>query len=89
MCSFKNIWKHQTCSLTINIQNDSEYNDFVCNSLVDIYVKCESMEDAWKVFHKMQSPNVVLWTSILGGCTMHGLDKEALKHCEQMCEEGV
>ncbi len=20
---------------------------------------------------------------------MHGLDKEALKHCEQMCEEGV
>ncbi len=33
--------------------------------------------------------NVVLWTTILGGCAMHGHDKEALKHFEQMCEEGI
>jgi hypothetical protein len=25
-------------------------------------------------------------TYILGGCAMHVLDKEALKHFEQMCE---
>jgi pentatricopeptide repeat protein len=33
--------------------------------------------------------NVVLWITILGGCAMHGHDKEALKHFEQMCEDGI
>ncbi len=30
-----------------------------------------------------------LGLTILGGCAMHGLGKEALKHFEWMCEEGV
>jgi pentatricopeptide repeat protein len=59
------------------------------SSLIDMYVKCASMEDAWKVLHKMPSPIGVLWTTILGGSAMHGHDKEVLKHFEQMCEEGV
>jgi pentatricopeptide repeat protein len=28
---------------------------FVGSSLVDMYAKCGSIEDAWKVFHKMPS----------------------------------
>jgi pentatricopeptide repeat protein len=47
------------------------------------------MEDVWTMFTKMPSQNVVTWNAILGGCTMHGLGNEALKHFEQMCEEGV
>ncbi len=62
---------------------------FVGSSLVDMYAKCGSMEDAWSVFNKMPSRDVVTWTAILGGCAMHGHGKEALKHFEQMCEEGV
>jgi pentatricopeptide repeat protein len=62
---------------------------FVANSLIDMYAKCGSMEDAWSVFNKMPSRDVVTWTTILGGCAMHGHGKEALKHFEQMCEEGV
>ncbi|CAM6018447.1 unnamed protein product [Sphagnum balticum] len=62
---------------------------FVANSLIDMYAKCGSMEDAWSVFNKMPSRDVVTWTIILGGCAMHGHGKEALKHFEQMCEEGV
>jgi pentatricopeptide repeat protein len=27
----------------------------VCNSLIDIYAKCGSIEDAWTVFNKMPS----------------------------------
>jgi pentatricopeptide repeat protein len=27
----------------------------VCNSLIDIYTKCGSIEDAWTVFNKMPS----------------------------------
>ncbi|CAN5956074.1 unnamed protein product [Sphagnum jensenii] len=62
---------------------------FVGSSLVDMYAKCGSMEDAWSVFNKMPSRDVVTWTTILGGCAMHGHGKEALKHFERMCEEGV
>jgi pentatricopeptide repeat protein len=57
------------------------------SSLIDMYVKCASMEDAWKVLHKMPSPIGVLWTTILGGSAMHGHDKKVLKHFEQMCEK--
>ncbi|CAK9861256.1 unnamed protein product, partial [Sphagnum jensenii] len=62
---------------------------FVGSSLVDMYAKCGSMEDAWSVFNKMPSRDVVTWTTILGGCAMHGHGKEALKHFERMCEKGV
>ncbi|CAK9225565.1 unnamed protein product [Sphagnum troendelagicum] len=62
---------------------------FVMNSLIDMYAKCGSMEDAWRVFRKMPSRDVVTWTVILGGCAMHGHGKEALKLFEQMCKEGV
>jgi len=32
---------------------------------------------------------VLTWNAILGGCAMHGHGREALKHFEWMCEEGV
>jgi pentatricopeptide repeat protein len=71
------------------IESGWNSNVLAGSSLIDMYVKCASMEDAWKVLHKMPSPIGVLWTTILGGSAMHGHDKEVLKHFEQMCEEGV
>ncbi len=71
------------------IQSGLELDVFVGNSLVDMYAKCGSMEDARSVFNKMPSRNVVTWTAILGGCAMHGHGKEAIKHFQQMCEEGI
>jgi pentatricopeptide repeat protein len=68
------------------IRSGWDSNVFVENSLVEMYAKCGSMEDAWKVFNKMISQDVVTWNAILGGCAMHGHGKEALKHFEQMCE---
>jgi pentatricopeptide repeat protein len=59
---------------------------FVVNSLVDLYAKCGIIKDAWRVFNKMPSQDVVIWNAMLGGCAMHGHGKEALKHFEQMCE---
>jgi pentatricopeptide repeat protein len=46
---------------------------FVGNSLVDMSTKCGSMEDAWRVFNKMPSQNVVTWNAMvlmLGQCTL-------------------
>jgi pentatricopeptide repeat protein len=72
-----------------SIQSSCKSDVYVGCSLVDMYAKCGSMEDAWRVFNKMPSHDVVSWNAILGGCAKHGHGKEALRHFEQMCEEGV
>ncbi|CAM6018630.1 unnamed protein product, partial [Sphagnum balticum] len=46
------------------IQNGCESNVFVGSSLVDMYAKCGSMEEAWRVFNKLPSCDVVSWTAI-------------------------
>ncbi|KAH9571029.1 hypothetical protein CY35_02G072600 [Sphagnum magellanicum] len=62
---------------------------FVGNSLIDMYAKCGSLEDALKVFNKMPSRDVVTWNAMIGGYAIYGHGKEALKQFEQMREEGV
>jgi pentatricopeptide repeat protein len=39
------------------IEHGLEPNVFVGSSLVDMYGKCGSLEDAWSVFNKMPSGN--------------------------------
>ncbi len=58
---------------------------FVRSTLVDMYAKCGSMEDAGRVF-KMSSWNVASWNAILGACTIHGHHKEPLKHFHWICQ---
>jgi len=71
------------------IQSGLESDVFVGSSLVNMYAKCGSMEDASRVLNKMPSQTVVTWNAILGGCAMNGYGKEAHKYFEQMCAEGV
>ncbi|CAK9202979.1 unnamed protein product [Sphagnum troendelagicum] len=71
------------------IKSGWDSNVFVGNSLIDMYAKCGSLEDALKVFNKMPSRDVVTWNAMIGGYAIHGHGKEALKQFEQMHEEGV
>ncbi|CAK9213865.1 unnamed protein product [Sphagnum troendelagicum] len=69
------------------IESGWDSNVFVGNSLVDMYAKCGSMEDAQTVFNKMPSHDVISWNAILGGCAMHGHGNEALKLFEQILHD--
>ncbi|KAH8939546.1 hypothetical protein BDL97_15G042500 [Sphagnum fallax] len=71
------------------IKSGWDSNVFVGNSLIDMYAKCGSLEDALKVFNKMPSRDVVTWNAMIVGYAIHGHGKEALKQFEQMREEGV
>jgi pentatricopeptide repeat protein len=72
------------------IESGCESDVFVGNSLVDMYAKCGSMEDACKVFNKMSSRDVISWNAMLPGFAMHDVHgNKALEHFEQMFEEGV
>ncbi|CAM6061073.1 unnamed protein product [Sphagnum tenellum] len=47
---------HSGCEFD-SIQTHYEYDVFVGNNLVDMYAKCGSMADAWRLFSKMHSHN--------------------------------
>ncbi|PON55172.1 DYW domain containing protein [Trema orientale] len=59
------------------------------SSLVDMYSKCGSLEDARMIFKQASSPNVVLWTSMVSACALHGQGREAIRIFELMIKEGV
>ncbi|CAK9265653.1 unnamed protein product [Sphagnum jensenii] len=62
---------------------------YVVNSLVDIYAKCGSMEDAWRVFNKMPSQNMVTWTAVIVGHVKCREGQKALELFQQMQHEQI
>ncbi len=62
---------------------------FVGNSLVDMYAKCGSIEDAWRVFNKMPSRNVVTWNAMVLGHVKCGQGQKALELFQQMEQQAV
>jgi len=51
----------------------------VGNSLVDMYAKYGSMEDAWKAHNKMPSRNVVTWNAMIFRYVRCGQGRKALE----------
>ncbi|KAJ7539561.1 hypothetical protein O6H91_11G100200 [Diphasiastrum complanatum] len=64
-------------------------NTILGSCLVDMYAKCGSINDAWRVFNHMPARDVLSWNAMLGGYAMHGLGKEAFRLFEKMCRNDV
>jgi pentatricopeptide repeat protein len=71
------------------IQTGCESDVFVGSSLVDMYAKCGSIEDTWRVFNKMPSRNVVTWSTIILAHVKCGQGRKELGLFQQMQQEGV
>ncbi|KAH8956155.1 hypothetical protein BDL97_07G024500 [Sphagnum fallax] len=71
------------------IQTGCESDAFVGSSLVGMYAKCGSIEDAWRVFNKMPSENVVTWSTMILGHVQCGQGQKALGQFQEMKQEGV
>ena len=59
------------------------------NALIDLYAKCGTIEDTYKVFDKIPRRDVVSWTAMIMGHAIHGRGKEALNLFEQMRLSGT
>lgn len=55
-----------------------EFDIFLLNNLVTMYVKCRSLKNARQVFDKMPERNDVSWNAIIAGCVHNGDGEEAL-----------
>eukprot|EP01018_Ginkgo_biloba_P026248 Gb_03927 [translate_table: standard] len=64
-------------------------NVFVGSALVDMYVKCMSIEDARLIFDKMSERNVVSWTAMISGYARNGYVDEALQLFQEMPNRNV
>ncbi|KAF9614679.1 hypothetical protein IFM89_019807 [Coptis chinensis] len=61
----------------------------VCNTLIDMYIKCGCLEIARDVFYEMKERTVVSWSAMIGGYAMHGQAEEALKLFSKMSRIGI
>ncbi|KAM0992497.1 hypothetical protein ACFX13_010900 [Malus domestica] len=59
------------------------------SSYIDMYAKCGSLNDARMIFKQTGDLNVVLWTSMISACALHGQGKEAVQLFELMIKEGI
>ena len=62
---------------------------YVITALVDMYAKCGSINDARKGFDYLREPDIVLWTSMLGGYVSNGENEAALSLYCRMQMEGI
>ncbi|KAJ0972340.1 hypothetical protein J5N97_020299 [Dioscorea zingiberensis] len=64
-------------------------NTYVGSTLVDMYSKCGSLEEAKKVFDEMLEKDVVSYNSMIAGLAMNGRSSEAVKLFQEMVEAGL
>ncbi|XP_062098362.1 pentatricopeptide repeat-containing protein At1g08070, chloroplastic-like [Humulus lupulus] len=66
-----------------------EADGFIGNALVDMYAKCGSIDQAFKVFQGMKRRDVYSYTAIIVGLAMHGEAKRALDIFFDMPQRGI
>lgn len=71
------------------IKEGIERNIIVDNALLDMYVKCGSIETALNLFDSMRHRNVISWSTMIGGYAMNGESEKALALFSRMQKEGV
>ena len=81
--------KGQELHVKIKSQKVFYANLVVGNALIDMYIKCDSLERAKHVFNEIPNRDTVSWTTIIAGYVEHGYGKEALKFFVWMQVKGI
>ncbi|CAJ2638704.1 unnamed protein product [Trifolium pratense] len=68
------------------IVNGFEYNLFSMIGVMNFYVKCGEIDDAYRVFERMSEKDLVSWTSLVAGYAQNGFHERALDLFFQMQE---
>ncbi|KAH7294823.1 hypothetical protein KP509_27G020400 [Ceratopteris richardii] len=71
------------------IENELELDVVIGSALVDMYVKCDSLEDARMLFDSLAHRDVITWSTIISGYALLGAAKEALILFQQMLQQQV
>ncbi|OVA13259.1 Pentatricopeptide repeat [Macleaya cordata] len=61
----------------------------LCNALIGMFAKCGDVDEAVRVFRKMNEKTIVSWTSVIVGLAMHGRGAEAVSFFDEMRRVGM
>ncbi|XP_058772532.1 putative pentatricopeptide repeat-containing protein At1g69350, mitochondrial [Vicia villosa] len=61
-------------------------DEFVQNSLMDMYSKCGFVDSAYKIFNKIRKKSIVTWNCMICGFSQNGVSLEALNLFDEMYE---
>ncbi|XP_024515051.1 pentatricopeptide repeat-containing protein At3g53360, mitochondrial-like [Selaginella moellendorffii] len=80
---------HSHASNSRGFKLEASFAIHLANAMVDLYGKCESLEDARRVFDSMEQHDIVSWTSIITGYAHESQDgDEAFLLFSSMQEQG-
>ena len=71
------------------VKSGFELDIFVTNTLVDMYAKCDSIDDARCVFERAVKKDIVTWNVIMTGCVYQGMHDECLKYFYRIQHENM
>lgn len=71
------------------VENKIKLSDSGYNSLIFMYSKCGSMQDAKRVFQEMKARDVVSYNTLIAGLAAHGHGKEVIELMSKMRQEGL
>jgi pentatricopeptide repeat protein len=66
------------------IRTGFKLNVYMGNTLVNMYAKCHSLEDARRVLNRMPKRNVVSWSVLISSYAKHGHNEQALALYKEM-----
>ncbi|KAH7689110.1 TPR-like protein [Dioscorea alata] len=61
----------------------------VNSSLVDMYAHCGKIDSSFKIFNMAQCEDLVLWTTMINACGLHGRGKETVDLFRRMRDIGL
>ncbi|XVF05881.1 hypothetical protein REPUB_Repub06bG0000200 [Reevesia pubescens] len=64
-------------------------NTCIASSLITMYAKCGSLDDACWVFEEIENRNVVCWTAMIAACQQHGNGNQVIDLFEKMLADGL
>lgn len=71
------------------IRTGYELDIAVGNTVVDMYAKSGSLQEAHRVFDRLRDRNVVSWGALIAGYTAHGLSTAAVQLVQEMQLKGI
>ena len=71
------------------IKSRMEQDKYVANSLLSVYIRCGSLQDARQVFDALAKKSVINWNVMIGGYVQHNRGKDAMQLFDQMRQGNV
>ena len=71
------------------IKSRMEQDKYIASSLLNVYIRCGSLQNARQVFDALAKKSVINWNVMIGGYVQHNRGKDAMQLFHQMRQEHV